>query len=104
MIDTENKDVVTRTMALCIAFGWQGGTIHQLADVTGCSANELLYSPCQRYTSDWSAGWCAYRTCSIEYNQNNLHNENKGNLQFWLGVASGVQTSIKMKQETTKKF
>ena len=24
-------------------FGWQGGTIHQVADVTGCDSGDLIY-------------------------------------------------------------
>ena len=33
---------MTRLEAFCKAFGWQGGTIHQVAAETGCKAEDLL--------------------------------------------------------------
>ena len=104
MIHTDAKDVVTRTQALMIAFGWQGGTIHQVAKETGCEAHDLIYAPIEQYSLDSKLGWFAYKTCSLEHNQKQHTRQYKGNLQFWLGVASGVQTSIKMQEETPKKF
>lgn len=103
MIHTANKDVITRTEPLMRAFGWQGGTIHQLAHVTGCDAYELIYSESIEYNMDNKAGWFAYRTNSLDYNQTLLDTYH-GNLQFWLGVAGGVQTSVKSGQETPRKF
>lgn len=103
MIHAANKDVITRTEALMRAFGWKGGTIHQLAQVTGCNAHELLCSESIEHNRDNTAGWFAYQTNSLAYNQT-LLDAHRGNLQFWLGVAGGVQTSVKMKQETPRKF
>ena len=104
MIHTDRKDVITRTEALCRAFGWQGGTIHQVAEKTGCDSTDLIYSKDEPYIDQSHAsGWFAYRTCPLDHNQQFIE-KYKGNLQFWLGVASGVQTCIKMKQETPRKF
>ena len=104
MIHTKDKDVATRTEALVRAFGWQGGTIHQIAEETGCDAHDLIYAVANEYSLDWGLGWFAYRTNSLEFNQENITPKQQRNLQFWLGVAAGVQTSLKMKQETPKKF
>ena len=104
MIHTKDKDVLTRTEALMLAFGWKGGTIHQIAKETGCNAHELIYGVSIEYDANNKAGWFAYRTNSLEFNQQNITQKNKGNLQFWIGVASGVQSSIKMEQPTPKKF
>lgn len=104
MIHTDTKDVITRTEALMIAFGWQGSTIHQLAKVTGCDAHELIYTKANEHEKDYTMGWFAYQTNSLEFNVNNIQEKTKGNLQFWLGVAGGVQTSIKLKEDTPQKF
>lgn len=104
MIHTDTKDVVTRAEALCRAFGWQGGTIHQLAAETGCDALGLIYTPAQETSQDHRAGWFAYRTNSLDYNQKFLMPGVKGRLQFWLGVAAGVQSSLKQDMATPKKF
>ena len=104
MIHTKDKDVVTRTEALMLAFGWQGGTIHQIAKETGCDAHDLIYAVANEYSLDCGLGWFAYRTNSLEFNQEKITPKQQRNLQFWLGVASGVQTNLKMKQETPKKF
>lgn len=103
MIHTANKDVIARTQALCIAFGWQGGTVHQVAEVTGCAAHDLIYADAVESDISHKQGWFAYRTCELAFNAPRVE-EKKGDLQFWLGVASGVQTSIKMQQPTPRKF
>lgn len=104
MIHKDTKDVITRTEALIIAFGWKGGTIHQIAEETGCDAHELIYTPTNEWELSYKEGWFSYQTCSLEYNQENIAPSRKGNLKFWIGVSAGVQTAIKLKQETPKKF
>lgn len=95
---------ITRTEALMAAFGWKGGTIHQIAEVTGCDSTELLYAEDAEWNQDHKAGWFAYRTCSLEHNQTVIYPNVKGNVQFWLGVAAAVQCCIKMSEDTPKKF
>lgn len=104
MIHAKNKDVITRCQALCFAFGWQGGTIHQIATITGCDSYDLIYGEIESYLNDARSGSSAYSTNSLEFNQNKLLEKSRGNLQFWLGVAQAVQTAIKLKQDTPKKF
>lgn len=75
-------------------FVWQGGTIHQLAGVTGCNPEELIYTvPNQmeviRLDSDYSLGQSALATCSKEFRVNVLAPKHRGNLMFWLGVRNG---------------
>ena len=75
-------------------FGWQGGTIHQIAEATGCDSDELIYTvPDQmeviRIDSDYSAGQSALATCDKEFRVNVLAPKRKGNLLFWLGVRNG---------------
>ncbi len=75
-------------------FGWQGGTIHQIAEATGCDSDELIYTvPDQmeviRMDSDYSAGQSALATCDKEFRVSVLTPKRKGNLLFWLGVRNG---------------
>ena len=75
-------------------FGWQGGTIHQIAVATGCNPNDLIYTvPDQmeviRLDSDYSAGQSALATCSKEFRVSVLAPKHMGNLLFWLGVRNG---------------
>ena len=77
MIHTKDKDVITRTQALMLAFGWQGGTIHQAAEETGCDAHALIYTGAEEWNVDHKQGWFAYRTCTLEHNQNETRNIEK---------------------------
>lgn len=104
MIHVSNKDTRARAEALLCAFGRQGGTVRQLAQDTGCDAHDLLYAKTEERNIEHQKGWFAYMTCSLTHNQANITPKKKGNLQFWLGVASGVQTCLKRKQETPRKF
>lgn len=104
MIHHDTRDVVTRAEALMRAFGWRGGTIHQIAEVTGCDAHDLIYKSAQEHDASNKAGWFAYTSNSLEYNKEKILPVFKGNLQFWLGVAGGVQTAIKLGKETPRKF
>lgn len=80
-----------RTLNLCKALGWQGGTIHQVAKATGVDTGTLLYGkPSSESTaSDYSLGWFAARTCSFEYNRDHNFRAFHGVADFWLGVAEG---------------
>lgn len=104
IIHHDVKDVIPRIQALMLAFGWQGGTVWQIAEETGCDAHDLIYKASEEYNSSHRAGWFSYCTNSLEYNQEKIAPAMKGNLQFWIGVASGVQTNLKLKKETPKKF
>ncbi len=93
--------ISSRLEALYYAFGWQGGTIHQLAEATGLNINQLMdldknafYTKDSAilYTSEYNKGWFAGRTCSIEFNIDTNFNMaiRKGHEQFWQGVANGI--------------
>ena len=91
---TNHTEAVTRTAALIQAFGWQGGTIHQLAEETGVGVQELLYGAFTDHnylTSDYSNGWFAGRTCTVEHNIANVFPKYRGNVSFWHGVIRGLQ-------------
>jgi hypothetical protein len=84
---------MTRTGALVKAMGWQGGTIHQLAQETGVDVHTLLYAKKpsdQSLASPYTQGWFAGRTCTIEFNKHTNFPKFKGNSDFWLGVAEGL--------------
>lgn len=86
-----------RTRHLLTAFGWQGGTIHQLAEETGCSVQDLLYGDYDatyaraRINDDFYSGWSAVRTCERAFNLEHNFPNNKGNLAFWFGVMRGAE-------------
>ena len=94
---------MNRTEALLAAFGYQGGTVWQLEELTGCEANDLIYADQNEYSMDHKKGWCSYRTCSCVFNSTQIEAW-KGNLQFWLGVASGVMCSHNQGMKIEKKF
>ena len=81
-----------RALSLMRAFGWQGGTIHQVARVTGCKAHDLLHAKPSTLVGlicSESMGFSAARTCSTEWLLNTLAPKHQGDVEFWLGVAWG---------------
>lgn len=77
-----------RMRALLFFFGWQGGTIHQIAKETDLTVEEILYSefiPSHLL----SGGFSAIRTCSKEWRTNVLAPKERGNLEFYQDVIRG---------------
>jgi hypothetical protein len=67
---------------------WQGGTIHQLADVVDVPAETLLYgmpSTTLGVNSAYIQGHCAFDTCRPEYVKSVLLKAYRSNANFWLG-------------------
>ena len=84
---------MTRLEALCIAFGWRGGTIHQAAQECGLSASQLLdyAKPKNRdIDSAYSMGWFAARTCPREFNLRVNFPRRIGSAEYFSGVADGI--------------
>lgn len=73
-----------RLTSLLHIFGWTGGTIHQVAQETGCSAYDLLHG-----TAPFGDGFSAVRTCSPEFNRRVNFPRAHGDLSFWLSAAFG---------------
>lgn len=97
--------MLTRTELLMLAFGWQGGTVHQICEVVGLDTTEFLYSKEEEHTLDHWKGWGSYRTCDAQYiKDKDFVGQNKGNLQYWLGVVGAVSMTIKLGELPTKKF
>ena len=96
---------MNRTEALMVAFGYQGGTVHDICKEVGLEVNDFLYGEAILYSNDNACGWFAYRTCTLEFNQERcVKEQRKGNLQFWLGVVSAVNCSKKQGLKIEKKF
>jgi hypothetical protein len=94
---------MNRTQALMAAFGQHGGTVHDICKEIGCDVEEFLYNEIEEWNIEHKKGWFVYRTCSLNFNQKSVV-ERKGNLQFWLGVVSGVLCSIEQQKPLEKKF
>lgn len=78
-----------RSLALMHALGWQGGTIHQVAAVTGCEVADLLHGEDDAHLGGaFGMGFSAVRTCGREF-FNRTAEKHFGVLAFWLGVAEG---------------
>lgn len=75
------------TKALFELLDWQGGTVHQLADVVDVPAETLLYGmPVVKWIgSAFMRGQFAFDTCSKEYTKTVLLKAYRGNADFWLG-------------------
>ena len=95
---------MNRTLNLLNAFGYQGGTIHQVAELTGCNAFDLLYEKAMPWDTDRMCGWFAYRTNKRDFNRSNITPAKKGNVQYWIGVAEGVETTRKQGLPIVAKF
>lgn len=95
---------MNRTTNLLNAFGFQGGTIHQVAELTGCDAFDLLYAETVPYEFHRQDGWFAYRTNERDFNKNRITTTRQGNVQFWIGVAEGVETTRKQGLPIVAKF
>ena len=88
---------VTNTQLLCYALGWQGGTIHQVAEATGLSTDDILTLDKYQPTDSWEygGGGTAIRTCSLPYLRQNIYPKEMGNINFWKGVLEGQKHKIK---------
>ena len=96
---------MNRTEALMAAFGYQGGTVHDICKEVGLEVNDFLYGELRVGCDDNACGWFAYRTCSLEFNQErNVKEQRKGDLQFWLGVVTAVNCCEKQGLKIEKKF
>jgi hypothetical protein len=74
-----------RTERLYKYFGWQGGTIHQLADETGVDSYTLLYGEVGP-TPRRSQGALAIEACTLA-SRLELAKHVHGDKDYWLGVA-----------------
>lgn len=89
---TMNLTAEQRTKALLYYFGWQGGTVHQLADETGLTTDQILYdrpNVPEGILSEYGAGFCTVRTCTCDWRVKTMAPRKKGILDFWLGVMDG---------------
>ena len=77
-----------RLISLLHVFGWTGGTIHQVAQETGCSAHDLLHGVARDQPFK-TGGFEAVRTCSLDFNRRVNFPKAQGDLSFWLGAAFG---------------
>jgi hypothetical protein len=78
-----------RLISLLHVFGWTGGTIHQVARETGCSAADLLHGTAPGGYGPTARGFSAVRTCSPEFNRRVNFPRAHGDLSFWIGAAWG---------------
>lgn len=72
------------TLSLFHFFGYQGGTIHQLSEQTGCNVHDLIYLDGDYAHQSYQQGhnWGEYSPMT----RNTLAILYKHDLQFWLGV------------------
>lgn len=90
---TNTVSAEQRSKNLFDFFGWQGGTIHQIAQETGINVDTLLYAepssaPDSKYSHGRMAASCLSTPARIYVGL-----EAKGNKDFWIGVAlEGVRS------------
>lgn len=78
-----------RLQNLLAFFGWQGGTIHQIAKETGIDASTLLYSQTEGKGHAYTIGRNAMQTATLDSRLKYAQGW-KGHLEFWLGVAEAI--------------
>jgi hypothetical protein len=85
----------TNTELLCLALGWQGGTVHQVAEETGLSVSEIIESNRHDHSQEGhSHGWFALRTCDLAFNRERNFPVRKGQIGFWMGVAKAQEITL----------
>lgn len=87
------------TILLALALGWQGGTVHDVAKETGLTVAQILNTDRnsikpEHMGTDFSKGRCSVMTCDLKHNQETNFPVNKGNLEYWMGVAQGIYFKI----------
>ena len=99
ILDPRYKAMENPTILLMHAIGWQGGTVHQVAEYTGLSVPDILslqkHEPYSGLNSPDGAGWSCIRTCSLEWNRERIFPKYHGNIDFWAGVLQ-AQFSIEV--------
>ncbi len=88
------KSPEQRSSNLFAYFGYQGGTIHQIAQETGVDAQTLLYAEPKDGTylsSLYSLGSSALETCTLNWRRNTLAPQHHGQIDYWLGVADAFE-------------
>lgn len=78
-----------RTKALMYFLGWQGGTIHQVADEIGISAYNIHNLDMDGPRDNATSGWFGVRTCGMDWRREVLLPKAKGDWSFWTGVIEG---------------
>ena len=75
----------TRSANLFRFLGWQGGTIHQVAETVGVSVQALLYQ--EPPYSDRMVSGIAVANCLPLDSRLEIGRKFKGDREFWIGVA-----------------
>jgi hypothetical protein len=74
-------------MNLVKAFGWQGGTIHQVAQETGCFQHLLIYGE----PRDMALFEMGVKAAALDHEfRLSILGNFRGVLDFWLGLASAI--------------
>ena len=76
-----------RARALYYFFGWQGGTIHQLAEATGLTVTDILYRDDDAHSD--LGGFSAIRTCGAPWRRDTLAPKHKGDWEFFRDAIRG---------------
>lgn len=82
-----------RAEALYDFFGWQGGTVHQLARETGLTVSQILYDdlPYTNYLyTPFASGFIIGRNGTDS--PHDMIAINKGRFDFWSGVINGYNS------------
>jgi len=75
-----------RTEPLYYFFGQTGGTVHQLAELTGLTVADILYND---QAFQLSGGFSAVRTCELRFRVDKLAPKHQGGRAFWASVIIG---------------
>lgn len=83
----EKLNAEQRAQALYYYFGWQGGTVHQLADATGLTVSDILYR--EQGDERLCEGFSAVRTCDTAWRRDTLAPKHQGDWPYWRDVMIG---------------
>ena len=74
------------TLAILLALGYQGGTIHQVAKMTGLTVSTVLELEPDYTSADAIQGYHDADDVSIIRQYTNPHGKYYGNIDYWRGV------------------
>jgi hypothetical protein len=88
---------MNNTKSLFELLDWQGGTVHQIADVFDVPAETLLYGmpSASCLNSQYMRGQFAFDTCSKAYTKDVLLKAYRGSADFWLGYMRAARLQEK---------
>ena len=83
---------MNRTTNVMKVIGWKGGTVHDLCRYLGIDVHDFLYKTSYASYTNSSYNQGLYiTTCGVEFINKVLVPSKRGDVDYWIGAARGVE-------------